>query len=241
MNNTDKLIKELFDAKAHLGHKVSRVHPKAKKYIYTIQNSVSIIDLTITLNLLNNALQFVEQLAKENKIFLMVATKKIASSKIQLLAQKNQVPFITNKWPAGLISNFETITKNIKKLIQMKKERADGTWQKFVKHDRMKMEKEIIKLERGYGGLIQLNKLPDALFVVDIKKEKNAVAEARRESIPIIAIADTNVDPQLVDYPIPANDDSLSSVEYIVNKIIETYSSTKEKIQKSKPDEPKKS
>ena len=223
MLNSEKQIKELFDVKAHLGHKTSRVHPKAKKYIYTIQNGVSIIDLTKTVDFLEKALQFVEKLAKENKIFLMVATKKIVASKIQALCNTNSIPVVSTKWPAGLLSNFETITKNIKKLIQMKKDKADGSWQKYVKHDRTKMEKEIVKLERAYGGLVQLNKLPDALFVVDVKKEKNAVIEALRIPIPVMAITDTNVNPHEVDYPIPANDDSLSSVEYIVNKIVETY------------------
>ncbi|OGK23784.1 30S ribosomal protein S2 [Candidatus Roizmanbacteria bacterium RIFCSPLOWO2_01_FULL_37_12] len=216
-------VKELFDVKAHLGHKSSRVHPKAKKYIYTIQNGISIIDLTKTAEFLEKALQFVKQLAKENKILLMIATKKIASSKIQELCQKNSIPYVTNKWPAGLLTNIETITKNIKKLIQMKKEKTDGSWQKFVKHDRLKLEKELSKFERGYGGLIQMTKLPDALFIVDIKKEKNAVNEALRISIPVIAIADTNVDPHVVDFPIPANDDSLSSIEYIVNKVVDIY------------------
>ena len=229
MVSTDKQIKELFDVKAHLGHKASRVHPKAKKYIYTVQNGVSIIDLTITVKFLDEALQFVEKLAKENKVFLVVVTKKIASAKIQELCAQNSIPVVSTKWPAGLLSNFETITKNIKKLIQMKKDKADGSWQKFVKHDQTEMEKEIVKLERAYGGLIQLNKLPDGLFVIDVKKEKNAVNEALRMAMPVIAITDTNVDPHLVDYPIPANDDSLSSVEYIVNKIVETYTKNKVK------------
>ncbi len=227
MTKTDKQVEELFEAKAHLGHKTSRVHPKAKKYIYTVQNGVSIIDLTLTVDLLQNALKFIEKLAKENKVILMVATKKVASSKIQELCQKNSLPFVTTKWPAGLLSNFETIMKNIKKLNQMKKEKVDGTWQKFVKHDRFRLEKELVKLERGYGGLVQLTKLPDALFIVDVKKEKNAVGEALKIPMPIIAITDTNVDPQKIDYPIPANDDSLSSVEYIVNKVVNAYTSNK--------------
>lgn len=223
MAENQKQIKELFDVKAHLGHKTSRTHPKAKKYIYTSQNGVSIIDLTKTLELLEKSLLFVQDLAKKNKVLLMVATKKIASAKIQDLCRKHSIPYISTKWPAGLLSNFETITKNIKKLIQMKKDRDEGAWLKFVKHDRVKLEKQLTKLEKAYGGLIQLDKLPDALFVVDIKKEKNAVKEARNIFIPILAVVDTNVDPDLVDYPIPANDDSLSSVEYIVNRVVDTY------------------
>src|SRR3989344_6560115 len=218
-----KQIEELFAAKAHLGHKTNRVHPKAKKYIYTIQNSVSIIDLSKTTVLLDEAKLFVQELAKQNKVLLMVATKKIASSQIQALCQKASIPFVTTKWPAGLLTNFETITKNIKKLIQMKKDKEEGTWNKFVKYDRVKLEKELSKLTKDYNGLTQLVKLPDAFFIVDVKKEKNAVSEAHKKLIPVVAITDTNVDPELADYPIPANNDSLSSIEYIVNQIIDTY------------------
>lgn len=227
MVNIEKQIKELFEAKAHLGHKKNRVHPKARKYIYSFENNVSIIDLTKTAELLNAALKFVQQLAKENKVLLMVVTKKIAANKIQLLCQKHSISHVSTKWPAGLLTNFETITKNIKKLIQMKKDKEEGAWNKFVKHDRIKLEKKIVKLEKAYGGLNQLNKLPDAIFVVDVKKEKNAVNESQKKNIPVIAISDTNVDPDLVNYPIPANDDSLSSIEYIGNQIIDAYVKTK--------------
>ena len=181
------------------------------------------IDLTKTTKLLDEAKQFIQELAKQKKLFLLVATKKIASSQIQTLCQKTSIPYVTAKWPAGLLTNFETITKNIKKLSQMKKDKEEGAWNKYVKHDRIKLEKQLLKLERAYGGLIQLEKLPDAFFIVDIKKEKNAVIEARKKNIPVVAITDTNVDPDLVDFPIPANDDSLSSIEYIVNQIVEAY------------------
>ncbi len=219
----NKLIEELFETKAHLGHKTNRVHPKAKKYIYTVENAVSIIDLTKTVSLLENAKEFLTKLSKENKKLLVVVTKKIAAAKIQTLSLENRIPYVTNKWPGGLLTNFETINKNVKKLIQMKKDKDEGNWQKFVKHDRVKLEKEVSKLEKNYGGLLKLEKLPDALFIVDLKKEKNALSEALRMKIPVVAIVDTNVDPDLIDYPIPANDDSLSSIEYITNKLIEAY------------------
>lgn len=216
-------IKDLFDVKAHLGHKTSRVHPKARKFIYTVENGISIIDLTSTSAYLEEAKKFVRQLAEENKILLIVCTKRVASGKVQEISKQNSIPFVCTKWPAGLITNFETITKNIKKLIQMRKDKAEGVWEKYVKHDQIKLDKELSKLTKAYDGLTQITKLPDALFVVDVKKEKNAVDEANKLSIPVVAIADTNVDPGLVAYPIPANDDSLSSVEYIVNIIVEAY------------------
>lgn len=223
----NKLIEELFNAKAHLGHKTNRIHPKSKKYIYSIENSVSIIDLNKTVDFLEKAEKFINQLKQNNKKLLVVVTKKIASNKIQETCQKNNISYVTTKWPAGLITNFETIYKNVKKLIQMKKDKEEGAWQKFVKHDRVKMEKEILKLEKNYGGLLSLEKLPDALFIVDLKKEKNALNEALNMKIPVVAIVDTNVDPDTIDYPIPANDDSLSSIEYITNKIIKSYTKVK--------------
>ena len=229
MADSTKVIEKLFEIKAHLGHKTNRVHPKSKKYIYTVENGVSIIDLTITAEFLNKAKEYMANLAQENKTLLTVVTKKIASQQIQSLCQKFSTPYITNKWPAGLLTNFETIMKNIKKLNQLKKEKGEGVWQKFVKHDRVKLEKELTKLEKNYGGLVELVKLPDALLIVDIKKEKNAVIEALKNNIPIVAITDTNVNPDQIDFPIPANDDSLSSVEYIIKELIDAYVNAKSK------------
>lgn len=223
MVDTIKLTKELFDVKAHLGHKTNRVHPKSKKFIYTVENSISVIDLTKTVDLLETAKQYAGELGKQGKVMLVVCTKKIASAQVMAACKKNGIAFVSLKWPAGLLTNFDTIMKNVKKLIQMKKDKEEGAWQKFVKHDRVKLEKEMGKLEKSYGGLAAIQKLPDALFVIDIKKEKNAVNEAKKTGVSVIAITDTNVNPDLVDYPIPANDDSLSSVEYIVSQVLDSY------------------
>ncbi|MBI2641776.1 30S ribosomal protein S2 [Candidatus Roizmanbacteria bacterium] len=217
------LVEELFKAKSHLGHKTNRVHPKAKKYIYTIEQGVSIIDLTLTADLLEKAKQFVSQLGKEQKKLLVVVTKKYASDSAQELCKKHGILYITSKWPAGLLTNFETIQKNINKLKKMEEEKTKGEWNKLVKYEQSVLKRELSKLERLYGGLKSLEKLPDALFVVDTKKEKNAVVEAKKNQIPIIALVDTNVDPSEVNYPIPANDDSFSSIDYIINQIIEAY------------------
>jgi small subunit ribosomal protein S2 len=223
MNNVDDLVKELFDAGSHLGHKAQRVHPKAKKYIYKIENSVSIIDLTKTADLLAKAKNFVADLGKNNKVLLIVATKKIAATQIIELCQKNNVSYVAVKWPAGLITNFDMIMKNVKKLKTMKEEKESGAWDKYVKHEQVKLTKELNRLEKFYGGLVALEKLPDALFIVDIKKEKNAVKEAQERGITVVAVTDTNVDPDTVDFPIPANDDSLSSINFVTCKIVEAY------------------
>lgn len=223
MTNNDKKIEELFNANAHLGHKTNKIHPLAKKYIYTIDHGVSIIDLTKTVSLLEKAKEFVSSLSKKNKTLLLVMTKKTSASYVNEICKKNNIPHITVKWPAGLITNFEMIIKNIKKLKKMNEEKENGEWNKFVKHEQIKLQKKINKLEKFYGGIIDLEKLPDAIFIVDIKREKNAVKEARERKIPIIAIVDTNVNPNIIDYPIPGNDDATSSIEYFVNEIISAY------------------
>lgn len=228
MADNDKLIKELFDAKVHLGHKKNRIHPKAKKYIYTMDSGVSIIDLTKTAELLDKAEKFLSQLAKDGKKLLIVATKRIAAPAIEKFCRDNNISYVTSKWPAGLLTNFETVRKNVRKMEDMKKAKQEGQWEKLVKHEQSGLTKDLIKLEKFYGGLSELKKMPDALFIVDIKKEKNALLEARKYKLPIIAIVDTNVDPDLVGYPIPGNDDSFSSINCLFNRVMSSYIMKKE-------------
>ncbi len=223
MIDIKKKVEELFAAGVHLGHKKNKVHPKAKKYIYTFNQGVSIINLEKTAFLLEEAKQFVNNLKKDKKSILFVGTKKVASSILNNLCKKNNIPYISTKWPAGLITNFETIVKNIKKLKKLKEEKEKGEWKKFVKHEQLKLEKKLNKLEKFYGGIESLTKTPDAIFIIDIKKEKNALKEAVERKIPVIAIVDTNVNPEKVNYPIPGNDDSPSSIEYLVKEIVEAY------------------
>src|SRR3989339_229433 len=175
MVSVDKKVTELFEAGCHLGHKNNRVHPKARKYIYSIENGVSVIDLTKTVPLLEKAKEFVKSLSENNKSILFVATKKVSSGLVNKLCQEAGIPYVTLKWPAGFLTNFEMIMKNVKKLLTMNEDKKAGGWTKFVKHEQVQLQKEINKLAKFYGGLVLLKKLPDALFVIDIKKEKNAV------------------------------------------------------------------
>lgn len=223
MLNTDKQIEEMFDAGVHLGHKTNRIHPKAKKNIYKIEDGASIIDLTKTAEHLTKAVEFVKKLAKEKKIILFVVTKKIASHYVKEECIKNNFLYITMKWPAGLLTNFKMIMKNVETLKKMREDKENGDWNKFVKHEQVALQKKLTRLEKFYSGITGLSKLPDAVFVVDVKKEKNAVSEASRGKIPVIAIVDTNANPDLIDYPIVGNDDSFSSVQYLVNKVINAY------------------
>lgn len=224
MSDTNKKVEELFAAGCHLGHKSNKIHPKAKKYIYAMENSTSIIDLTKTVDLFEKAKAFVANLAKNNKVLLVVITKRIMASFASELSQKHDLPYVTVKWPAGLITNFDMIIKNAKKLKTMREEKEKGEWNKFVKHEQVKLQKELNKLTKFYGGISSLEKLPDALFVIDMKKEKNAVKEAGEKKIPVIAVADTNFNPDTIEFPIPGNDDAATSIEYFLKEIIGAYS-----------------
>lgn len=214
---------ELLAAGVHFGHKVARVHPKSRKYIYKIERSASIIDLYKTAELLDKALAEITKLSAENKTLLVVATKKQAKQFISELCKKNDIPYLTTKWIGGFLTNFDEISKNITKLIQFNKDKTDGSLEDLPKHEIVKLEKKMNRIEKVYGGVLGLNKLPDAVFVIDTKREYGAIDEARILGIPTIAIVDTNCNPDLVNFPIPANDDALTSIQLIATKIIDAY------------------
>jgi len=221
-SNQEK-IEELFKANVHLGHRKNRLHPRAKRFVYQIINKTTIIDLTQTLDQIDKSKKFLNELAKENKKVLIVATKKVISQMIGKFCAENNLFYINIKWPPGLLTNFETIFKNVKKLIKLEEDKKSGAWNKYVKHEIFKLEKEITKLKKIYAGILGMTKKPDLIFTVDIKKEKNALLEAKRMNVPIMAITDTNSNPDLVDYPIVANDDSASSLEYLIKDLLNSY------------------
>lgn len=219
-----KAIEKLFAAGLHLGHKKNRLHPKARKYVYRIESGVSIIDLTQTATQLTAAKAAIKKAGDEGKKILIVATKKVASTAARELAEAKGLPFITTKWPPGLLTNFETIIKNVKKLKDLRAKTQDESFAKLVKHERMQIQKMLSRLEKFYSGIATLEKLPDLLFVIDVRKEKNAVGEAIMTGTPVVAIVDTNCDPDQITYPVVANDDSPTSVQYLVSEILGAYS-----------------
>lgn len=227
---------ELLAAGVHFGHKKWRIHPKSHQYIHKIERGASIIDLFKTVEELEKAKQFVFNLGKENKSLLVIGTKKQAKPIVFDLCSKNDIPYIAGKWIGGLITNFDEILKNIKKMQELNKEKGEGSWNKLPKHEMVKMEKELVKLERVYRGVLTLDKIPAALFVIDIKKEHTAVTEARRRGITTVAIADTNADPRLVDYPIPGNDDAISSISFLTEVIIDAYVEGRQEASEKKPE-----
>ena len=210
---------ELLEAGVHFGHRKDKFHPKMKPYVFTIRDSVCIIDLEETTKALEKALVFIQKQIKENKIILLVGAKKQAKDLIKKMAQKTELPYVSNRWLGGLLTNFDTIRKRLKKLKELKTQKEAGEFEKFTKKEQLLKDSEIAKLEKNFGGIADLTKLPDALFVVDSIKEKVAVGEARILNIPVIAICDTNADPTFIDYPIPANDDAIKSLEIILGII----------------------
>lgn len=212
----------------HLGHKSFKVHPRSRQYIYQIESGTSIIDLFQTAQLLEKAKQVAFELGQNGKVLLVVASKKQTRDIIAELCKKNNIPYLTNKWVGGFLTNFSAISQNIKKMATLAADRDNGDWNQFVKHERVALEKKLNRISGIYEGVASMEKTPDALFVVDIKKENNAILEARMEHIPTIAMVDTNTNPDLVDYPIPANDDAISSVTFIADEIIGAYVEGKE-------------
>lgn len=212
-------LKELFEKKMHFGHKKEYSDPRAKKYIFGIRDGVYIIDLEKTLLELTKALEFVAKSAKEGKTILFVGSKKQAKSIVEKVAKESNMPYITWRWLGGTLTNFETILKNIKRLEFLEEQTNPDNAGKISKKDVTKMKKELEKMKKSFDGIRNLKKLPDCLFVVDAVYEKIAVAEAIKLKIPIVAICDTNANPSVIDYPIPANDEAESSVEFVVNLI----------------------
>ncbi|OGK14945.1 30S ribosomal protein S2 [Candidatus Roizmanbacteria bacterium RIFCSPHIGHO2_01_FULL_39_12b] len=214
---------ELLKAGVHLGHRKQKINPASKKFIYKIESGVSIIDLFQTAPQLDKALEFIRSLGKEGKIITFVATKKGARDIVEEIAKKNNLTYITNKWVGGFLTNFSEVHKNVELLNTLTGEKERGEWNKYVKHERVTLEKKMRRITSIYEGVLTLDKIPDALFIIDIKKEKNAVTEAKRCEIRTVALVDTNSDPGLVDYPIIGNDDALTSVQFIVENIVGAY------------------
>ena len=208
---------DLLAAGAHFGHLTRRWNPKMKPYIFMEHNGIHIIDLKKSQELAEEALDAAEKLAAEGKKFLFVGTKKQLRQSIKDEAVRSQQFFAIDRWPGGMLTNFATIRKSLKRLQQIEKMEEDGSIENFTKKERLLMSREKAKLDAVIGGITDMRGLPGAMIIIDIKKEHIAVKEARTLGIPIFALIDTNVDPDLVDYPIPANDDALRSVQLFVH------------------------
>jgi len=215
-------LKELLDAGVHFGHQTKRWNPKMKPFIFDARNGIHIIDLSKTLSQLDAACNFLSStLAKGGKL-LFVGTKKQAQQAVKETAKECGQFYVTERWLGGTLTNFATIKKSIGRLKQIEKIEADGTINQYVKQEQSMIRREAARLVKFFDGIRSMEKHPAAMFVVDIKREHNAVAEARRLKIPVVAIVDTNCDPDLVDYPIAGNDDAIRSVRMILATIGQT-------------------
>lgn len=212
-------IKELLDSGVHFGHQTKRWNPKMKPFIFDARNGIHIIDLSKTLNQLDAACNFLADTFRKGGKVLFVGTKKQAQQAVKETAKECGQYFVTERWLGGTLTNFATIKRSIARLKQIEKMETDGTINNYVKQEQSVIRREAARLVKFFDGIRSMDKLPGAMFVVDIKREHNAVAEARRLKVPVVAIVDTNCDPDLVDFPVAGNDDAIRSVRMILATI----------------------
>ena len=208
-------MKQLLEAGVHFGHQTRRWNPKMAKFIYAERNGIYIIDLLKTVKKLEEAYNFVRDLSASGQTMLMVGTKKQAQDAIKEEAERVGMYFVNARWLGGMLTNFATMRRRLDRLSQLRRMEGDGTFDMLTKKEVIKLRGEIERLEKYLGGVKEMRKLPGALFIVDPRKERNAIAEARKLNIPIVAIVDTNCDPEEIDYPIPGNDDAIRAIRLI--------------------------
>ncbi|MGD9495956.1 MAG: 30S ribosomal protein S2 [Armatimonadota bacterium] len=214
-------MKELLEAGVHFGHQTRRWNPKMKPFIYHERNGIYIIDLHATLRLVEAAYEFARDLAAKGGVVLFVCTKRQGQESIEEAARKCGMPYVTNRWLGGMLTNWNTIRSRIAYLQELTNAEERGEWARLTKKEALKLSREREKLEHSLGGIKHMNGVPDAVFIVDTKREETAVAEAVKLGIPIIAVIDTNCDPEPIDYPIPGNDDAIRAIRLFANIIAE--------------------
>lgn len=212
-------IKQLLEAGVHFGHQRSRWNPKMKKYIFGERNGIYIINLEITLSCLEKALEFIRQVAREGKEVLFVGTKRQAQEPLQEAAERCSMPYVNQRWLGGMLTNFETVRKSVKRMESIEQMEKEGNFQFMTKKEILTLTHERQKLLRHLIGIRNMKRLPTALFVIDATKEEIAIREANKLGIPVIAVLDTNGDPDRVDYPIPGNDDAIRAIRLFCDQI----------------------
>ncbi|MCX6154527.1 MAG: 30S ribosomal protein S2 [Candidatus Kapabacteria bacterium] len=218
-------IEQLLESGAHFGHLTRRWNPKMEQFIFGERNGIHIIDLRKTQVLLDIAREAIHDIASQGKVILFIGTKHSAKKIVETETQRCKMNYVTERWLGGMLTNFSTIRKSIKRLATIDKMEVDGTFEKLTKKERLMHNRERERLRKFFGGIEDMTRLPSAIFIVDIKKEHIAVKEAKILGIPVIGIVDTNCDPGEVDFPIPANDDSVKTIELIVKVMADAISS----------------
>lgn len=214
--NTPTLV-ELLKAGSHFGHQKSKRHPNMERFIYTTRNNVSIIDLESTQTGLEAAGKALSELAAAGKTILFVGTKNQASALVEQYAKSCGMPYVNSRWLGGFLTNFDNVVEVPKKLAKLKADRESGELKKYTKKEQLEFDREITRLDAIVGGVEGMDKLPDAVFIVDLREEKTALREALQLKIPVFAVCDSNTDPMAIEYPIPANDDAIRSIDLILN------------------------
>ena len=219
---------EMLKAGVHFGHKKAKKHPKMEQYIYTVRNGINIIDLGATKLKLNEALKYVKEISSDGGTILFVGTKKQAKKITEEAATKCEMPYVTERWLGGTFTNFDKIVASVNRLEGMVQQKENGELEKkYNKKERLEIDREIKRLERKFGGIKKMKKLPEAIFVIDIKEDRTAVLESITKKIPIIALVDTNVDPTIINCPIPSNDDAVGAIKFITDAIAEAIVESK--------------
>ena len=231
---------DLLDAGVHFGHLTRKWDPKMAQYIFMERNGIHIIDLNKTLNKVEEAAAAIKQIVKSGRKVLFVATKKQAKDIVAEQAKLVNMPFVTERWLGGMLTNFATVRKSIKKMSNIDRMTKDGTYDVLSKKEKLMIQRERIKLESLLGGISDLNRLPAALFLIDVKKEHIAVSEALKLNIPTFAMVDTNSDPTNIDFPIPANDDATKSISLITDIIVKAIQEGLDERKREKEDEAEK-
>jgi small subunit ribosomal protein S2 len=220
---------EMAKAGLHFGHRASKRHPKMEPFLYGVRNNVHIIDLEKSAEKLKEALHFIQELIGDGKTILFVGTKIQVKDLVKETAIDCDMPYITDRWLGGTFTNFKTLQKRIDYFKELEKKKEAGELEKYTKKEISEIEKELQELEKKFSGIKNLTQIPEAIFVLDMKKDSLAIKEARKKGVKVVAISDTNVDPSLADYPIPANDDAISSVKYILEKVKKAISTAKKR------------
>lgn len=223
-------VEEMLKAGMHFGHRTSKWHPKMEPFIFGARNGVHIIDLVKSKTYLIKALDYMKQAATEGKVILFVGTKSQVKYPMKEMALELGMPYITEKWMGGLLTNFPVVRKLIRKFKDLNEEKATGKLGKYTKKEQLNFDREISKLETKVGGLVDMTKLPDVVFVWDIREEKNAVLEAKKKNIPVVAICDTNVNPKDINYIIPSNDDATKTIKMLLAVIKEAVAEGKKPV-----------
>ena len=228
---TTSLVRQLLDAGVHFGHQTKRWNPKMKRFIFGSRSGIYIIDLEKTEQCLKAACDFIEEIAAKGQHVLIVGTKKQAKPILEAEAKRAGMPYVVNRWLGGTLTNFQTIKANIDRLRELRKQKADGFFERISKKDAKRFGKQLERLEEGFCGMAEMTKLPGCLFIVDTKREAIAVHEANRLNIPIVAISDTNTDPDTITHPIPGNDDAIRSIKLLVSTIVDSVIAGKQKFE----------